>query len=728
MRQARQQKTLALTGIGVLSCLVLGSCSGEADPQENPSNLGQWFGRTFEAPWSRQQSTEEPSAVLQALFQEAAVRDPALMAIAEQKRASLERSRARYVLAMDAIADLDGGKTIRLLDGLEDEYPLLAPYVHLKRARAYELTNQRDRSRGELEEIVEKFADSPVRADALVELDTFDAAFGDRAITEHPSHPRTHELVRQRLEENPNQPKYLLLLAEQTPDAPRMSDVRKRLVEKHSTQLSPESWQAIADGYWEQWEYGKAASAYRKAPPTATNLYRIGRGLDLKDNPDEAKRAYQKFLGAFPEAEEGGLALLHLARLTGGVDALPFFDRAIASFPDHAPTALWRKASLQSDLGRREAASETYQQLLKEYSTSDEAADYRWRQAKKYAKQGDALKAWQWAHPIATENTESSLVPKASYWVGKWATKLNRAEDAQAAYKYVLRNHPESYYAWRSASQLGLDVGSFTTVRQRSPQIQLPQQRPMPPAGSEQFRELYRLGQDEDAAMLWGFEQAGNAEPTVAETFTTALIQGTQGDYLESINSIWSLTQRKTPEEREAWQALRATPEYWHALFPFPYKDAIVNWSAERQLNPLLVVSLMRQESRFQPEIRSPAGALGLMQVMPATGEEVAQNIGVTDYSLINPEDNITLGTWYLDFTHGEFDGNSMLAIASYNAGPGNVSKWLRQFNLRDPDEFVEKIPFGETKGYVESVFGNYWNYLRLYSPEMQALIQSATK
>ncbi|MGB0563917.1 MAG: transglycosylase SLT domain-containing protein, partial [Spirulinaceae cyanobacterium] len=74
------------------------------------------------------------------------------------------------------------------------------------------------------------------------------------------------------------------------------------------------------------------------------------------------------------------------------------------------------------------------------------------------------------------------------------------------------------------------------------------------------------------------------------------------------------------------------------------------------------------------------------------------------------------------------FDGNSMLAIASYNAGPGNVNQWLKRFGLSDPDEFVEEIPFGETKGYVESVFGNYWNYLRLYSPEIAPLVDAAVR
>lgn len=76
-----------------------------------------------------------------------------------------------------------------------------------------------------------------------------------------------------------------------------------------------------------------------------------------------------------------------------------------------------------------------------------------------------------------------------------------------------------------------------------------------------------------------------------------------------------------------------------------------------------------------------------------------------------------------MDYTHQQYNNNSLLAIASYNAGPGNVSRWLRTIGKTDPDEFVENIPFNETKNYVRQVFGNYWNYLRLYNPEISAKV-----
>jgi soluble lytic murein transglycosylase len=242
----------------------------------------------------------------------------------------------------------------------------------------------------------------------------------------------------------------------------------------------------------------------------------------------------------------------------------------------------------------------------------------------------------------------------------------------------------------------------------------------MPPAGSEAFQELFRLGQDFDAWNTIQMELAGKTTLTINEEFTAGLLKITQGHYLKGINTIWGLSQRDEPGDRQAWLELRQRPDYWYALFPFPYADEIQKHSANNELNPLLVVALMRQESRFEKEIKSPVGATGLMQVMPGTADWIAAQINDSEYAMNNPEDNIQFGTWYLRYTHSEYDDNSMLAVASYNAGPGNVAKWVRKYGLSDPDLFVEDIPFKETKGYVESVFANYWNYQRLYNPALQ--------
>ncbi|XGB42699.1 MAG: transglycosylase SLT domain-containing protein [Nodosilinea sp. LVE1205-7] len=154
-----------------------------------------------------------------------------------------------------------------------------------------------------------------------------------------------------------------------------------------------------------------------------------------------------------------------------------------------------------------------------------------------------------------------------------------------------------------------------------------------------------------------------------------------QGDYLNGINQIASLAAADTPENQKALGDLKQRPDYWHGVYPLPYAGLIQTWATQRQLNPLLVVALIRQESHFSPKIRSGVGATGLMQVMPDTAKWIQASAGLASYDLTHPEDNIRLGTWYLDHTHAEYRNHSlfrspviMLALAMWLSGSGRVA------------------------------------------------------
>ena len=665
---------------------------------------------------------QKPSAVFPLAALSPQARKEELAAIADQPIPSLDRSRARYLLASDWIEQYEGGLALRQLEDLEKSYPPLAPYILLKRGRAEELTNNPQQAQITWKQLLEQYPDSPVVVEALYSLGRYDRQYEQQALKAFPHHPRTLDAAREKLKDNPKQLQFIRLLVKYAPDDPRTKPLREQLQKDFAQQLTPQDWEAIATGYWQTGKYNQAAAAYGKAPATPLNRYRAGRGRQLKDKKAEAKAAYLILIKAFPDAEETGLALRRLASLSSPAEAMGYLDQAIAKFPKEAPDALRQKAQLLAKQDGK-AATQAWQSLLKRYPRSDAAANYRWEQAKKWSTAGDLLQAWQWAQPITQDNPNSSLAPKAGFWVGKWAQQLGRSQDAKAAFRHVLRRHPQSYYAWRSAVQLGWPVGDYNNLRQQSPQLTPPPTRLSPTAGSPAFRELYHLRQDWDARRLFEAETA-QREMTVAEEFTDGLLKLNRGQYLSGINQIWSLKQKESPQAQKDWQALRQTQTYWQALFPFPYYELITQWSKANQLNPLLVTSLMRQESRFEKKIRSPVGATGLMQVMPATAKWISQQTDIKDYDLTDPEDSIRLGTWYLNYTHTEYGNNTILAIASYNAGPGNVNKWLAKYGMSDPDSFVEKIPFRETKGYVESVLGNYWNYLRIYNPEVQDLFR----
>lgn len=673
--------------------------------------------------WSQSQEqvlSENPkSAVLQLVSVPPAQRALQLQAIAQLPR-SLDRARARYLLASDAINQQQGKIALNWLEGLEQSYPILAAPITLKRAQAYELTGD-PKAQATWQDLLKRYGDNPIAAEALFVLGRNNPQYWQSAIARFPSHPRTLEIARFLLRQNPNQPQLLLLLAKH--DYETDTVVLDQLVNKYAAQLQSQDWEAIAVGYWKNQLYKKAAAAYAKAPRTPVNNYRIGRGLQLSNQKTEAIAAYQQLIRNFPNAKESGTALLHKAQMAETADALIYLERVISSFPQQAGEALVEKAQILDTLQSKKSAAQTRQLLLTRYGDSNAAAEYRWKIAQQRAAVKDYRGAWQWAQPLPTRNPKSILAPRAGFWVGKWALKLGRKDDAKAAFEYVLSQFPQSYYAWRSAAILGLDVGNFDTVRQLTPQV-VPPTRSLLPAGSATLRELYLLGQS-DAWTLWQAEFHNDIQPTVAEQFTDGLMRIANGENLLGISQVATLEDRETPQEQAEYQALSQQLAYWQARYPFPYLEEIETWSQERKLNPLLVTALIRQESRFEPKIRSVAGATGLMQVMPGTAKWIAQKSNIKEYNAENPNDNIKLGTWFLDYTHQEYNNNSLLAVASYNAGPGNVSKWVNQLGINfDADEFVEAIPFDETKGYVRQVFGNYWNYLRLYNPEISQLMQ----
>ncbi len=152
-------------------------------------------------------------------------------------------------------------------------------------------------------------------------------------------------------------------------------------------------------------------------------------------------------------------------------------------------------------------------------------------------------------------------------------------------------------------------------------------------------------------------------------------------------------------------------------VFPFPHREVIVRESRARGLDPFFVAGLIRQESMFHPSIASSAGAIGLMQLLPGTAQEVARSLGIRyeRARLDDPEYNVRLGTQYLAQMLRRFDGRAEDALSAYNAGPGRITQWRQRPEYRDRDVFMEHIPFRETRHYVKVVQQNKRIYTALY-------------
>jgi soluble lytic murein transglycosylase len=157
---------------------------------------------------------------------------------------------------------------------------------------------------------------------------------------------------------------------------------------------------------------------------------------------------------------------------------------------------------------------------------------------------------------------------------------------------------------------------------------------------------------------------------------------------------------------------------YWEALFPKAYWNDLSKYSAANGLDPYLVASLIRQESEFNAAAVSRANAVGLMQLLPKTGRTVAKQVKLKGYKapqLYDPAVNLELGTRYFKEMVDKYNGKFEYALAAYNAGDDRVSDWLGEGHYRDAPEFVESIPFTETREYVQAILRNASVYRKLY-------------
>jgi soluble lytic murein transglycosylase len=721
----RLKTTLPLIAIAGISALSLGMVAAlvNAPPQEEASTAES--GDTFPG-FSRSAQLSADDPVLNLALRPAAQRQEQLQQFIES-RSDLSRNRARYLMALDLINADRGGSAIPLLEGLEQDYPEIAPYILLTLAQAQTAAGQTEAAQQTRQQLLENHGNDPAIASLLYDLGKDNPAYWDQLLQNFPDHPAAVEVAHQRLAEDPYRADALPLLmtiARAGLHHPQAGRSLIRLSQEFQDQLSPEDWQTIGFGLWRLDSYKEAGPAYANAPASPRNLYRAARGLQIGGQRGRAIALFTQLDQQFPEASETATGLLRLTLSLPDEASLGVLDQVVNRFPDRAAEALLLKAEALEDLGSPETAQATRETILANYADSDAAAEMRLENALNAADRGDLTMAVSWGRDVLKYSPQSDHAADAGFWVGKWARQLGQADVAQAALEQVIGTHPESYYAWRAAVALGWDVGDFKTVRFEIPRVVLPSRRSPLPAGSDTLQELYLLGQDRLAWERWQTEFANRQDPPPAEQYVDGLMRLGVGDNLDGIYQVSSLAWADDPADLAKYHQLKQKPDYWMGVYPFPYADLIQTWSGKRQLNPLLVTSLMRQESRFEANIRSSVGAAGLMQVMPATAEWIKGQAGMIGYDLDNPNDNINLGTWYLDYTHSEYDNHSLFAVASYNAGPGNVAKWINRGGFTDADDFVEKIPFPETKGYVRAVFGGYWNYLRLYDPAIAQKVE----
>jgi len=364
-----------------------------------------------------------------------------------------------------------------------------------------------------------------------------------------------------------------------------------------------------------------------------------------------------------------------------------------------AASALLLLADLATDDNRDQDARQTLMALLKRFPTGRHATSARFRSGMISYIQGNKRAAAAQFDSLVARDSNSTEALAASYWAGRSYASLGDKARSKARWSSIIAAEPLSYYAVMAAKRLDTTL----VAPDRSPANY--GRVAAIDSAMRRIAGLRDVGMDVEA----GFEndklfRDALANPTRMVATAHALAGSDQAS-------------RSIALGRRALDEIGHSPENYRLYFPVLERETLISSSKENGLDPVLVASLIRQESNFNPLATSPAGARGLMQLMPAVGKSLADAKGIGPWDpdlLYQPATNIKLGTAHLRGLVRKYP-EVVKVLAAYNAGESRVAKWSGKTGAGDPEVFTERIPFVETRDYVRTILRNRAYYQALY-------------
>jgi soluble lytic murein transglycosylase len=512
----------------------------------------------------------------------------------------------------------------------------------------------------------------------------------------------------------------VLLKSPLSPEA-QMARARLTQVGAEST-LTTADLRSLGDAYYNAGHYGDALEQYRVLA-RSTQLSAADRnGFAVAEAACELKLKHLTTAEAeaLPDSDDdnGARRLDLLMELARDRDDEAGQQQIVSQMETRFPRSMWLEAALFSagnmymlkrDYAR---AVEYYSYLATHFPESKNAPAAHWRAGWLDYRQGQFIEA------VRIFDEQIKLYPSAPETVSAlyWRGRLYESEDhdpahAAANYRAIVRAYQHFFYAQMARDRL-TTLGKLTPATE--PQLDKFQPLPTPklvdtfPADSPHLAKARLLA---NAGLNEYIADEIKADPDSASWSALAEAQ-IYSSYGENFRALRAL-KRALPFASTA--SIDSIPlAYWHILYPQPYWDTIKAESAKNNLDPYLVASLIRQESEFDPSVISYANAYGLMQLLPTVGKNMAREEGLTHFQtfqLLDPDTNIRLGTRYLRQMLDRFGGVEEYALAAYNAGDSRVADWQAAGPYHGIDEFVESIPFTQTREYVEAIRRNQETY-----------------
>lgn len=438
-------------------------------------------------------------------------------------------------------------------------------------------------------------------------------------------------------------------------------------------------------------------------------------GLWLQGQSRMLARQYKQALGSFQtllkqKSTPGALkkqviiqAGLAERRLRNPAGAERWWQSIAQNDAEFYPEVLWQRAMLA--YGADQAAEnakgdQLLKQLIQKFPSHARTPEALEALLRKAVESQSPVSIQSLGRQIISGWPEHEIASTARYWLARSLEKQGNSFDAQQLYQQQADSGPiNNYYTQLSRCQVAkIDCFKPLSIKlgAREPELDFMRQVPI-------LRELLEARQSKILEVVAPFASLSPLERELLKSWALRH----NGHYFRSIRSIWTYDTRD--------------PDMLRLMYPLHYDQLQKENAVRFNLPQSLIAGLTWQESMYKADIKSPAGAVGLMQLMPGTAQGIAAKAGVSGFKtsqLTDPKVNIRLGSYYLREQLNTWEGNLMPVIAAYNAGPNAVKRWLASFGKLDKDAFVERIPYDETRRYVKQVLTHMRVYETVYGED----------
>jgi tRNA dimethylallyltransferase len=467
-----------------------------------------------------------------------------------------------------------------------------------------------------------------------------------------------------------------------------------------------------------------------KQLPADLYFYRAEAHKGLRKR-SKANIALRQFLRKYPEhrrtSEAHFLMAGNLWNLGNPSGALNHINTLLKKSPDSrwVPQALLYRGRIYEDIKKTAKAIETYRILALRFGRETLGEMAAWRIGWIYFKAGQWQKAFNQFKDNLDQSPKGSRSDKNLFWLAKATEKLNKASEAQILFKDLAQRFPYTYYGLEAINHLD---GTLPPDPLQNPspfrKASLKKEHSFNQPGRRlSTREKFHFNRASELIELRDFDQARiellrmgrSIRKNLSGVMWLSHWYNRAQAYADSLQILQLFKNFKTIHgEKELPR------QFWVNFYPSVYSEYVKTETGKYDLDPWLVKGLIRQESMYNASSLSPAGARGLMQIMPKTGKQLFTRTHPDQTFdkefLFEPDINIRLGVQYLHDLNRKHKGNGVYILITYNAGPKVLQAWLKRFrSIKDKDVFVESIPYPETRGYVKHVYRNHGIYKNLY-------------